>query len=346
MSLRDEILEQPAAAERQLASSRPALDGLVSRLRDAAGRPGRDRRPRARRTTPRSTPSTCSAPSTGCRSRSPRRRSCRSTGSCHGSPGRSSSGSASRERRRTSSGSSPRRASRAPRRWRSRTTRARRSRPAADHVIELAAGTGAGDRGDEDLHDVTAGRSPGCRSRSARTRAASGDARGGPGGHPAGARDRARDRARSPTEPRVRADRCVVLGRGFEYATAREWALKLKELAQVFADPYSAADFQHGPVALIEPGVPVLAVAPEGRASAELVELLGRLRREVAADVFVLSDSPRDPGASAPASAAAAGGRARVAPADRVDRAGPALRLPPHPGARDSTRRRRATSPR
>ena len=60
------------------------------------------------------------------------------------------------------------------------------------------------------------------------------------------------------------ADRCVVLGRGFEYATAREWALKLKELARVFADPYSAADFQHGPVALVEPGVPVLAVAPAG----------------------------------------------------------------------------------
>jgi glutamine---fructose-6-phosphate transaminase (isomerizing) len=86
-------------------------------------------------------------------------------------------------------------------------------------------------------------------------------------------------------------DRCVVLGRGFEYASAREWALKLKELAQVFADPYSAADFQHGPVALIEPGVPVLAVASEGRASTGLVDLLARLRREVLADVFVLSDS-------------------------------------------------------
>ena len=86
-------------------------------------------------------------------------------------------------------------------------------------------------------------------------------------------------------------DRCVVLGRGFEYATAREWALKLKELAQVFADPYSAADFQHGPLALIEPGVPVLAVAPQDRASAGLAELLDWLRRELAADILVLSES-------------------------------------------------------
>lgn len=85
-------------------------------------------------------------------------------------------------------------------------------------------------------------------------------------------------------------DRCIVLGRGYEYATAREWALKLKELARVFADPYSAADFQHGPVALVEPGVPVLAVVPEGVASAGLVELLGSLR-DRGADVLTLSDS-------------------------------------------------------
>ena len=77
---------------------------------------------------------------------------------------------------------------------------------------------------------------------------------------------------------------------GYEYATAREWALKLKELARVFADPYSAADFQHGPLALVEPGVPVLAVVPEGVASAGLVELLGSLR-DRGAEVLTLSDS-------------------------------------------------------
>lgn len=86
-------------------------------------------------------------------------------------------------------------------------------------------------------------------------------------------------------------DRCVVLGRGYEYATAREWALKLKELARVFADPYSAADFQHGPLALLEPGVPVLAVLPEGPPAAGLAELVDALRRDQGADVLVLSDS-------------------------------------------------------
>jgi glucosamine--fructose-6-phosphate aminotransferase (isomerizing) len=86
------------------------------------------------------------------------------------------------------------------------------------------------------------------------------------------------------------ADRLVVLGRGYEYATAREWALKLKELAQVFADPYSAADFLHGPIALVQAGVPVLAIVPDGPTAAGLTELLARLA-ELDADSVVLSDS-------------------------------------------------------
>ena len=102
------------------------------------------------------------------------------------------------------------------------------------------------------------------------------------------------------TEPAVRdaaaalaaKDACVVVGRGFGYATAREWALKLKELAHVVADPYSAADFRHGPVALIDEGVPVLAVAPSGRAAPDLADLLRRVGDELGADTLVLSDDP------------------------------------------------------
>lgn len=91
-------------------------------------------------------------------------------------------------------------------------------------------------------------------------------------------------------DARAQLDQCIVLGRGFEYATAREWALKLKELAQVAADPYSAADFQHGPLALIEPGYPILAVAPTGATLAGMRELLGRLRDQHGVDLLVISD--------------------------------------------------------
>lgn len=84
---------------------------------------------------------------------------------------------------------------------------------------------------------------------------------------------------------------CVVLGRGYNYATAQEWALKLKELAYVFADVYSTADFQHGPIAIVEEEFPVLAIASEGAVVADQIALLRRLRDEYRATLIVLSDS-------------------------------------------------------
>ena len=84
---------------------------------------------------------------------------------------------------------------------------------------------------------------------------------------------------------------CVVLGRGYNYATAYEWSLKLKELAYVLAEPYSSADFQHGPIAVVEKGFPVLAVMPEGPCRKDLVELVDRLETEKGAKVLELSSS-------------------------------------------------------
>ena len=84
---------------------------------------------------------------------------------------------------------------------------------------------------------------------------------------------------------------CIILGRGYNYATALEWALKLKELAYVLADPYAAPDFKHGPIALVHPGFPVLAVAPSGAVLEDMLPLLRQLREQLGADLLVLSDS-------------------------------------------------------
>ena len=54
---------------------------------------------------------------------------------------------------------------------------------------------------------------------------------------------------------------CLVLARGFNYATAFELALKFKELAYLFAEPYSTADFMHGPMALAQRGLPAVLLA-------------------------------------------------------------------------------------
>jgi glucosamine--fructose-6-phosphate aminotransferase (isomerizing) len=61
------------------------------------------------------------------------------------------------------------------------------------------------------------------------------------------------------------SERSIVIGRGFEYATALETALKLKETGRLFAEGYSSADFSHGPVVLSGADIPILAIRPGGR---------------------------------------------------------------------------------
>ncbi|MEW6402669.1 MAG: SIS domain-containing protein [Chloroflexota bacterium] len=84
---------------------------------------------------------------------------------------------------------------------------------------------------------------------------------------------------------------CVVLGRGYNYATAFEWALKLKELTYVEAEPYSSADFQHGPIAMIENSFPVMAVAPEGKVFETMKNALKHLRNDFGAELVIVSNN-------------------------------------------------------
>jgi glucosamine--fructose-6-phosphate aminotransferase (isomerizing) len=86
-------------------------------------------------------------------------------------------------------------------------------------------------------------------------------------------------------------DRLIVVGRGFNYATAREMALKLKELARLAADPYSAADFLHGPLVLVEPGYPVIVLAASGPTAPDIDALLVRLA-DLDVEPIVISDRP------------------------------------------------------
>ena len=60
----------------------------------------------------------------------------------------------------------------------------------------------------------------------------------------------------------VDAKGSMFLGRGFSYPIALEGALKLKELAYVHAEGYPAGEMKHGPLALIEEGMPVVVLAP------------------------------------------------------------------------------------
>jgi len=73
-------------------------------------------------------------------------------------------------------------------------------------------------------------------------------------------------------------DRVVVTARGYSYPTAREAALKLMETCYLSAHPFSGADLLHGPLAMVDADVPVIAVATPGRSGRAMEPVVERLR--------------------------------------------------------------------
>ncbi|MEO6501925.1 MAG: SIS domain-containing protein [Jatrophihabitantaceae bacterium] len=72
-------------------------------------------------------------------------------------------------------------------------------------------------------------------------------------------------------------DRLVITGRGYSYPSAREAALKLMETSYLSAQAFSGADLLHGPLAMIDAAVPVIALVPPGRGGAAMAPVLERL---------------------------------------------------------------------
>jgi glutamine---fructose-6-phosphate transaminase (isomerizing) len=72
--------------------------------------------------------------------------------------------------------------------------------------------------------------------------------------------------------------RMYVIGRGVEFATAREVALKLTETCRVAAEPLTATDLAHGPVAALDPLFPVWTIASHDESLAAVVDAVTRVR--------------------------------------------------------------------
>jgi glutamine---fructose-6-phosphate transaminase (isomerizing) len=85
------------------------------------------------------------------------------------------------------------------------------------------------------------------------------------------------------------AEYMVVTSRGYNLATAEEAALKLMETTYVVAQAFSAADLEHGPIAMIGHDFPVLAIAPPGRAQLGMRALVENLR-DRGAELVVITD--------------------------------------------------------
>ncbi len=81
------------------------------------------------------------------------------------------------------------------------------------------------------------------------------------------------------------------LGRSYNFCTAFEISLKLKELCYITGVEYSEADFRHGPIALVQAGFPVIVVAPEGKTLPGMADLLNKLVTERKAECLVISNN-------------------------------------------------------
>ena len=98
------------------------------------------------------------------------------------------------------------------------------------------------------------------------------------------------DKIRRVTEKYCERENWLFLGRGYNYPTALEGALKLKEISYIHAEAYPAGELKHGPLALVDSAMPVVTVAPND----ELLEKLKSNMQEVRARggvLYVLADA-------------------------------------------------------
>lgn len=89
--------------------------------------------------------------------------------------------------------------------------------------------------------------------------------------------------------PKLKGPRAVVLGRGFNFCTAEEIALKLSETSYVLARAWSLADFEHGPIAIVDASLPVLLIDGGGLVESDLESTRVRLEQK-GCDVIRLAD--------------------------------------------------------
>ena len=98
------------------------------------------------------------------------------------------------------------------------------------------------------------------------------------------------ERLRELSEDLARAPDIIYIGRGTGYPIALEGALKLKEISYIHAEGFAAGELKHGPIALIDQGVPVIVIAPSDalfdKTASNMQEVIAR-----GAKVVFLSDA-------------------------------------------------------
>ncbi len=102
---------------------------------------------------------------------------------------------------------------------------------------------------------------------------------------------RMEDQIRAKVERFRYLSECVVLGRGYNLATAYELALKMRETSYLRAQPFASPDFVHGPIAIIEEGYPVVAFANRGATLPSVLDVIQQIQA-LGAEAVVIGNAP------------------------------------------------------
>ncbi len=94
----------------------------------------------------------------------------------------------------------------------------------------------------------------------------------------------------------VKATNMLYLGRGINYPIALEGALKLKEISYIHAEGYPAGEMKHGPIALIDESLPVVALCPQGRVYEKMLSNLQEVKARGGRVVAIRSSGTRKSG--------------------------------------------------
>ncbi len=102
------------------------------------------------------------------------------------------------------------------------------------------------------------------------------------------------DAIRSLTEKYVHRENWLFLGRGYNYPTAMEGALKLKEISYIHAEGMPAAEMKHGPIALIDDGMPAVFIATRGAQYDKVVSNIEEVRSRGGHVIAVATEGDND----------------------------------------------------
>src|SRR5438874_10732640 len=107
------------------------------------------------------------------------------------------------------------------------------------------------------------------------------------------------DQVKSLAEPYQGARDVLFIGRHTGYPVALEGALKLKEISYIHAEGYPAGELKHGPIALVEPGVPVVAVATECHVYPKMLSNIQEVKARGAEVIAVVTEGDTEAAALA-----------------------------------------------